>query len=75
MSKKTILFTLALISAAPAFASQGALGCLPAHASTRANGGASAPATSGTKSSRQAQPERHTADDYAPSVRSIYFGH
>jgi hypothetical protein len=75
MFKKTVLFTLALMSAAPAFASQGALGCLPAHASTRAKEVASAPATSGTKSLRQAEPVRQTADDYAPSARSIYFGH
>jgi hypothetical protein len=75
MSKKTILFTLALMSTAPAFAAQGASGCRPVHTLTIANERAPAPAISGTKSLRRAEPVRQTADEYAPSVRSIYFGH
>jgi uncharacterized protein YceK len=75
MSKKTILFTLALMSAAPAFAAQGASGCLSVHTLTIANEGAPAPVASGTKSLRKAQPAQQTADDYAPSARSVYFGH
>jgi hypothetical protein len=75
MSKKTILFTVALMSATPAFASQGNPACLPAHSSNYAKHGTAASAASVTKSLRQAEPARLTADEYAPSARSVYFGH
>jgi hypothetical protein len=75
MSKKAILLTLALVSAAPSFASQGSLRCLPAHASTDPKQGSVALTTSATKALRQAEPAQQTADDYAPSARSVYFGH
>jgi hypothetical protein len=82
MSRKTILFALALVSAAPAFAAQADYNCKPvsavattAQSHTSSVSASSAPAKPAYTQLRDAQPERRTADEYAPSMRAVYFGH
>ena len=78
MSKKTILFTLAMSAAIPALAAQGDFHRNPAQAAV-VTSDAQANATTAVKPGytvlREAQIERKTADDYAPRMRSVYFGH
>ena len=78
MSKKTILFTLAMFVAIPSLAAQGDFHCNPAQAAVVTRD-VQANATTAVKPGytvlREAQMERKTADGYAPRMRSVYFGH
>jgi hypothetical protein len=75
MIKKTAIVLLALGAAIPAFAAQSTPDA--SHTSAKAASqpqAASATAASAPTVLSVAQPERKTADDYAPLARSVYFG-
>jgi hypothetical protein len=75
MIKKTAIVLLALGAAMPAFAAQ--TNPDASHPSAKVASppqAAAVTAASAPTVLRVAQPERKTADDYAPLARSVYFG-
>lgn len=74
--KKTAILLLALGAAIPAFAAQSTSEAThaSANAASRAQQAAPAASASAPTALSVAQPDRKTADDYAPLARSVYFG-
>lgn len=75
MVKKSVIFTLALLSAASSFACPVIpAGESPTVAHARKDFIGKTP-TVAPKAWRQPKSAQLTADDYAPAARSVYFGH